>query len=109
MWQTSQEAQQDTVTSFEHFMEDCMARDWATNKRQLFGIIAPHSGTASGAAARLHGVGAAGGGGAQLPLKEAAYVAVIQQANQAAAGGNQVHEGLIGLELVGYGQGRHSG
>lgn len=39
-----QEAQQDVVSSFEAYMEDCMARDWAANKRQLFGLIAPHSG-----------------------------------------------------------------
>lgn len=35
-------------------MEQCMARDWAANKRQLFGLIAPHS--ANG------GYGALGGG-----------------------------------------------
>jgi len=87
-----QEAQQDTVTSFEHFMEDCMARDWAANKRQLFGLIAPHSGTsvAGGATQRLTATSLGGpdAGGLRLPAKEAAYVAVIQQANQAAASGN---------------------
>lgn len=41
-----QEAQQDTVSAFETYMDDCMARDWAANKRQLFGLIAPHSGAA---------------------------------------------------------------
>eukprot|EP00983_Pelagomonas_calceolata_P112859 1159929-Pelagomonas_calceolata.AAC.11 len=39
-----QEAQQDTVATFESYMDECMARDWAANKRQLFGLIAPHSG-----------------------------------------------------------------
>ena len=43
-----QEAQQDTVAAFESYMEDCMVRDWAANKRQLFGLIAPHSGAALG-------------------------------------------------------------
>lgn len=38
------------MTSFEHFMEDCMTRDWAANKRQLFGLIAPYSGAADAAA-----------------------------------------------------------
>jgi nuclear pore complex protein Nup93 len=57
-----QEAQQDTVTSFEHFMEDCMSRDWAASKRQLFGLIAPHSGSvyATGPSAGASG-GASGG------------------------------------------------
>lgn len=32
------------MSAFESYMEDCMARDWAANKRQLFGLIAPHSG-----------------------------------------------------------------
>lgn len=39
-----QEAQNATVSAFESYMDDCMARDWAANKRQLFGLIAPHSG-----------------------------------------------------------------
>lgn len=53
------EAQQDTVNAFEAFMDDCMARDWAANKRQLFGLIAPHTGSTGAAAA-------GGGGGATL-------------------------------------------
>ena len=40
----TQEAQQDTVANFESYMDECMSRDWAANKRQLFGLIAPHSG-----------------------------------------------------------------
>lgn len=61
-----QEAQQDTVTSFEHFMEDCMSRDWAASKRQLFGLIAPHSGSvyATGPSAG----GAASGGSRPGPV-----------------------------------------
>eukprot|EP00198_Chlamydomonas_reinhardtii_P014412 XP_001703749.1 predicted protein [Chlamydomonas reinhardtii] len=38
-----QEAQQESVASFESYMESCMARDWAANKRQLFGLIAPNN------------------------------------------------------------------
>ena len=40
----TEEAQQDTVANFESYMDECMSRDWAANKRQLFGLIAPHSG-----------------------------------------------------------------
>ncbi|KAG1678895.1 hypothetical protein FOA52_003563 [Chlamydomonas sp. UWO 241] len=84
-----QEAQQDTVTSFEHFMEDCMVRDWAANKRQLFGLIAPHSSGAGAAPIRGLGGGgngsSAGGGLSRLPPKEGAYVGVIAAANAAAS------------------------
>ena len=48
-----QEAQQESVASFESYMESCMARDWAANKRQLFGLIAPNN---------LVGAGPGGGG-----------------------------------------------
>jgi len=32
------------VATFETYMDECMSRDWAANKRQLLGLIAPHSG-----------------------------------------------------------------
>eukprot|EP00798_Chlamydomonas_sp_ICE-L_P020446 gene20446-27235_t len=109
-----QESQNDTVTSFESYMEDCMTRDWASNKQQLFGLIAPHSGSlqsanyGAGAFAQPgaslqsanYGAGAfaqPGGGGAvasaasgplRLAAKEQAYVDVIRRANQAAANGD---------------------
>lgn len=56
-----QEAQQDTVAGFEAYMEQAMARDWAANKRQLFGLIAPQAGLAGGG-------GGGFGDGAQQPL-----------------------------------------
>ncbi len=90
-----QEAQQDTVSSFEHFMDECMARDWAANKRQLFTLVAPHSGAA---AARRDAAGPSpAAAGARLPPKEQAYISVIQQANQAAASGNRVRVGERGV------------
>mmetsp|Transcript_26955 Transcript_26955/g.58903 ORF Transcript_26955/g.58903 Transcript_26955/m.58903 type:complete len:850 (+) Transcript_26955:117-2666(+) len=96
-----QEAQQDTVSSFESYMEDCMARDWAANKKQLFGLIAPHSATpgfSAAVASPMLGItrpsasglpGLPGAPSIQLPPKEQAYVDVIKRANEAAASGNQ--------------------
>lgn len=45
---TIQEAQQDAITSFEGYMEQAMVRDWAANRRQLFGLIAPNVGAFGG-------------------------------------------------------------
>ncbi|GAX79377.1 hypothetical protein CEUSTIGMA_g6819.t1 [Chlamydomonas eustigma] len=87
-----QEAQQETVASFEHFMEDCLARDWAASKKQLFGFLAPHSGVYTAPQRNSSTAGAAGfesaSSGMRLPPKEQAYINVIQKANKAAAGGN---------------------
>ncbi|KAG2437935.1 hypothetical protein HXX76_005551 [Chlamydomonas incerta] len=98
-----QEAQQESVASFESYMESCMARDWAANKRQLFGLIAPNNLVGAGPGGLGGGLGggpqpligrSAGGGlsfGApalRLSPKEAAYVEVVKRmATQAAAAG----------------------
>ncbi len=60
----SQEAQQQTVAAFDANMEECMSRDWAATKRQLYGLIAPHSG--GGVASSSQGGGVVGG--AAFPL-----------------------------------------
>lgn len=39
-----QEAQQDTIMSFERYMSDCMSRDWASDKQGLFSSVAPFTG-----------------------------------------------------------------
>lgn len=46
-----QEAQQDTIMSFERYMNDCMTRDWATDKQGLFSSVAPYTGLGGAAAA----------------------------------------------------------
>jgi hypothetical protein len=43
-----QEAQQDTIMSFERYMSDCMTRDWAADKQGLFSSVAPFTGLAAG-------------------------------------------------------------
>jgi nuclear pore complex protein Nup93 len=43
-----QEAQQDTIMSFERYMSDCMTRDWAAEKQGLFSSVAPFTGLAAG-------------------------------------------------------------
>lgn len=47
-----QEAQNQTVSAFDAHMEDCMARDWAANKRQLYGLLAPTFGNSMSGAPR---------------------------------------------------------
>ena len=78
-----QDAQAETVLSFENFMEDCMSRDWAGNKKQLFGLIAPHSGSVSQTLAPASN-NSSGAAGLNIPAKEQAYVNVLRRANQAA-------------------------
>lgn len=39
-----QEAQQDSILSFERQLDEAMARDWATDKGRLLGAIAPYTG-----------------------------------------------------------------
>lgn len=48
-----QEAQQDTIMSFERYMSDCMTRDWATDKQGLFSSVAPYTGLGGAAAGGL--------------------------------------------------------
>mmetsp|Transcript_22946 Transcript_22946/g.58630 ORF Transcript_22946/g.58630 Transcript_22946/m.58630 type:complete len:864 (-) Transcript_22946:363-2954(-) len=100
------EAQNATVSAFESYMEDCMARDWAANKRQLFGLIAPHSGGGISSSSLQGGaampgviIGAPasresmpGAAALQLPPSEQAYVDVIRKANQAALANNQTFD-----------------
>ncbi|GFR48472.1 hypothetical protein Agub_g10163, partial [Astrephomene gubernaculifera] len=111
-----QEAQQESVASFESYMEQCMARDWAANKRQLFGLIAPTSLGGVGGGGGVYGGGAqpligrsAGGGHAfgapslRLSPKETAYVEVVKRmaGATAAAGGAQAAAGpASGLDAV---------
>ncbi len=47
-----QEAQQDTIASFERYMSEDMARDWAADKGRLFGALAP-SASGTGATGAL--------------------------------------------------------
>ncbi|KAG2493502.1 hypothetical protein HYH03_008318 [Edaphochlamys debaryana] len=108
-----QEAQQESVAAFEGYMESCMARDWAANKRQLFGLIAPPA--LAGAGAGGYGgsgpqplIGRTAGGGGlsfgapalRLSPKEAAYVEVAKRLAQAAAGGQAGAGGQGGLDVV---------
>ena len=48
-----QEAQHDTIMSFERYMNDSMTRDWATDKQGLFSSIAPYTGLGGPSAAGL--------------------------------------------------------
>eukprot|EP00878_Enallax_costatus_P026786 GHUV01028785.1.p1 GENE.GHUV01028785.1~~GHUV01028785.1.p1 ORF type:complete len:713 (+),score=229.05 GHUV01028785.1:118-2256(+) len=89
-----QEAQQDTIMSFERYMNDSMTRDWATDKQGLFSSVAPYTGLGGPAVAGLSfgsvaraDVTASFSVGAKLGPKEQAYVAVTKQLNQAAAEG----------------------
>ena len=36
-----QEAQRDTISAFEEYMDACMTADWATDKRSLFDAALP--------------------------------------------------------------------
>ncbi|MEW5300072.1 MAG: hypothetical protein WDW36_003029 [Sanguina aurantia] len=104
-----QEAQSETVESFQSYMEGCMASDWAANKRTLFSLLAPHNGSSGFSGFSSQGVGgrtpliggsplpAGMGGGsvsrarsnpmglgtAQLHPMERAYVEVVQQSHAA--------------------------
>ncbi|MEW5311171.1 MAG: hypothetical protein WDW38_002907 [Sanguina aurantia] len=104
-----QEAQLETVESFQSYMEGCMASDWAANKRTLFSLLAPHNGSSGFSGFSSQGVGgrtpliggsplpAGMGGGsvsrarsnpmglgtAQLHPMERAYVEVVQQSHAA--------------------------
>ncbi|KXZ50944.1 hypothetical protein GPECTOR_14g190 [Gonium pectorale] len=110
-----QEAQQESVASFESYMEACMTRDWAANKRQLFGLIAPSHLAGPGAGAGGFGGGLGAGAGPligrtaagpalaapalRLSPKEAAYVEVAKRL--AAAGSAPAPgAGLSGLDAV---------
>ncbi|WIA40386.1 hypothetical protein OEZ86_013748 [Tetradesmus obliquus] len=88
-----QEAQQDTIMSFESYMSDCMNRDWANDKAGLFSSVAPFTGLSAGGSALgglsfgslARGDTGAFAGGAKLGPQEQAYVAVVKQLTAAAA------------------------
>ncbi|WIA20103.1 hypothetical protein OEZ85_005959 [Tetradesmus obliquus] len=88
-----QEAQQDTIMSFERYMSDCMNRDWANDKAGLFSSVAPFTGLSAGGSALgglsfgsvARGDTGAFAGGAKLGPQEQAYVAVVKQLTAAAA------------------------
>ena len=50
-----QEAQQDTIASFQAFMDECMEADWANDKRQLFDAALPGRAYSHGSTANLSG------------------------------------------------------
>lgn len=109
---TIQEAQQDTIAAYDTYMEQAMARDWAANKRQLFGLIAPQGalggpgGGGFGAAEPQPLIGRSAASGAtmapaaalRLSPKEIAYVEAVKKL--AAAGGGAQQRAVGGLELV---------
>ncbi|KAI8465435.1 MAG: Nup93/Nic96-domain-containing protein [Monoraphidium minutum] len=89
-----QEAQQDSILSFERQLDEATARDWAADKGRLLGAVAPYTG--------LGGGGGGGGGfghlsfgsaapragepqGGRITAKEQAYVQVVKRINAAAA------------------------
>uniref|UniRef100_A0A383W7X6 Nuclear pore protein n=1 Tax=Tetradesmus obliquus TaxID=3088 RepID=A0A383W7X6_TETOB len=88
-----QEAQQDTIMSFERYMSDCMNRDWANDKAGLFSSVAPFTGLSAGGSALgglsfgsvARGDTGAYAGGAKLGPQEQAYMAVVKQLTAAAA------------------------
>ncbi len=85
------------MAAFESYMEDCMVRDWAANKRQLFGLIAPHSGAAFGG-------GGGGGGGMQFgmsPLARASGTGVTPHAH--AGGSRRGLQGELKLSVGAHG------
>ncbi|EFJ49173.1 hypothetical protein VOLCADRAFT_120776, partial [Volvox carteri f. nagariensis] len=100
-----QEAQEESNASFEAYMDQCMTRDWAANKRRLFGLIAPSGmGTIGGGPQPLIGRSGTGDGGQvfaspalRLSPKETAYVDMVKKMAVAAGshGGGQT-----GLEIV---------
>lgn len=99
-----QEAQQESVALFDNYMTDCMLQDWAADKRQLFGLLAPYTGAQPGtpgtaAAGTPAKTGFARGGtpvpapsspfapvsgAVRLAGREAAYVAVVQRLSETA-------------------------
>ncbi|GLC39227.1 hypothetical protein PLESTM_000866000 [Pleodorina starrii] len=94
--------QQESVASFEAYMEQCMSRDWAANKRRLFGLIAP-SGTPGGPQPLIGRSGTGDGGqvfssqALRLSPKEAAYVELVKK--MAVAAGSHAG-GPAGLDVV---------
>lgn len=92
-----QESQQDTTSAFERFMDECVLRDWASDRRRLFGVIAPQAVT------QLLGRGHPGrsadgvtdtgqlvlGGGEAATGKAAAYAGVIRRMAAAGASGER--------------------
>lgn len=96
---TIQEAQQDAIQSFEGYMQQCMVRDWAANRRQLFGLIAPNVAAFGGPGSMPSGpqplIGRStqqGGlkmsdmGSLRLTPREQAYVEVVKCAAMAGPG-----------------------
>jgi hypothetical protein len=90
-----QEAQQDSILSFERQLDEAMARDWAADKGRLLGAIAPHTGLGGagaggqlsfGTVAPRQGEALAG----RVSAREQAYVAVVKRLNAAAAQGGSV-------------------
>ena len=53
-----QEAQQDTISAFEEYMDACMVADWVADKRALFDAALPDT-VLSGPAGQLAGAGLA--------------------------------------------------
>lgn len=86
------ESQADTVASFDRFMDECMARDWQSDKARLFAVVAPHAGVAPAAAA---GFAAAAAGGLPDASTSGAAGALVRLACQAA----QTHRSVLNPAL----------
>lgn len=50
LWTRAQEAQQDSILSFERQLDEATSREWAADKGRLLGAIAPYTGLGGGGA-----------------------------------------------------------